>query len=124
MLLLGHVQVNNGKTFYILLINNVIIGGVNIDKIQDKTYLNIEWEDHENKFLVVHRLAVQEDFWNQTIGKKLMLFAEKLIIQKKLNSIRLDTYSGNPKAMEFYRQLGYSQLGTIHLKPNKNHHWV
>ena len=111
------------RTYYVAEINSQIIGGINIDRNQDPTYLDISWKDKSNSFLVVHRLAVQEDFWNQKIGKKLMLFAEKLIIQKKLNSIRLDTYSGNPKAMEFYRQLGYSQLGTIHLKPNKNEYY-
>ena len=52
-----------------------------------------------------------------------MLFAEKLVIAKQLKSIRLDTYSGNPKAMEFYIQLGYNELGTINLKPNKNEYY-
>ena len=33
------------KSFYIFLINDKIIGGINIDKIQDKTYLDIEWKD-------------------------------------------------------------------------------
>ena len=48
-----------------------------------------------------------------------MLFTEKLVLEKGLKSIRLDTYSGNPKAMEFYRRLGYTELGTIDLKPDK-----
>ena len=61
-----------------------------------------------------------QEFWNKKIGKDLMLFTEKLVIEKKLKSIRLDTYSENPKAMEFYRRLGYNELGTIDLKPNKN----
>ena len=43
--------------------------------------------------------------------------------EKKKRSIRLDTYSGNPKAMEFYKRLGYSELGTINLKPNKNEYY-
>ena len=71
----------------------------------------------------MHRLAVKEEFWNKKIGKELMLFTQKLVIEKGLKSIRLDTYSGNPKAMEFYRRLGYSKLGTIDLKPNKNEYY-
>ena len=108
------------KTYYIAEIDKEIIGGINIDKLQDKTYLDINWEDKSNSFLVVHRLAVKEEFWNKKIGKHLMIFTEKLIIENGLNSIRLDTYSGNPKAMNFYRKLGYGELGTIDLKPNKN----
>ena len=52
-----------------------------------------------------------------------MLFTEKLVKKKGLKSIRLDTYSGNPKAINFYKRLGYSELGSINLKPNKNEYY-
>jgi ribosomal protein S18 acetylase RimI-like enzyme len=110
----------NVGTYYVAEMEGAIIGGVNIDKNQDKTYLDINWEDKSDSFLVVHRLGVKEEFWNKKIGKDLMLFTEKLVIEKGMKSIRLDTYSGNPKAMEFYRRLGYRELGTIDLKPNKD----
>ena len=110
----------NVGTYYVAEIDGTIIGGVNIDKNQDNTYLTLDWEDKSDSFLVVHRLGVKEEFWNKKIGKDLMLFTENLVIEKGLKSIRLDTYSGNPKAMKFYRRLGYSELGTIDLKPNKN----
>ena len=111
------------KSFYIFLINDEIIGGINIDKIQDKTYLDIEWKDKGNKFLVVHRLAVRQEFWKKGIGNKLMIFAESLVKEKKLNSIRLDTYSSNPIAINFYLNLGYIKKGEIFLKPNKNEYY-
>ena len=108
------------QTYFVAEENSIIIGGINIDQNQDKTYLEINWEDKSNSSLVVHRLGVEEEFWNKKIGKDFMLFTEKLVIERGLKSIRLDTYSGNPKAMEFYRRLGYSELGTIDLKPNKD----
>jgi GNAT superfamily N-acetyltransferase len=108
------------RTYFVAEENGEIIGGVNIDKNQDTTYLALDWEDKSDSFLVVHRLGVKEEFWNKKIGKDLMLFTEKLVIEKGMKSIRLDTYSGNPKAMEFYRRLGYRELGTIDLKPNKD----
>ena len=111
------------QTYFVAIENNVIIGGINIDLDQDKTYLDINWEDTSNSFLVVHRLAVKEEFWKKKIGKKLMIFAENRVTEKGLKSIRLDTYSGNPKAMEFYRRLGYRELGSINLKPNKNEYY-
>ena len=113
----------DNQSYYVVEEKKEIIGGINIDKNQDKTYLDINWEDKTNSFLVVHRLAVKEEFWNKKIGKDLMLFAENLVIKKGLNSIRLDTYSNNPKAMEFYRRLGYRKLGSINLKPNKNEYY-
>ena len=113
----------NTSTYYVAVINKKIIGGINIDKNQDETYLEINWKDKSNFFLVVHRLAVREDFWNKRIGKHLMLFAEDLVKEKRLKSIRLDTYSGNPKAIDFYIRLGYTELGAIYLKPNKNEYY-
>jgi ribosomal protein S18 acetylase RimI-like enzyme len=110
----------NVGTYYVSEMDGTIIAGINIDKNQDDTYLALDWEDKSDSFLVVHRLGVKEEFWNKKIGKNMMLFTEKLVIEKGLKSIRLDTYSGNPKAMEFYRRLGYSELGTIDLKPNKD----
>ena len=108
------------QTYFVAIENDIIIAGINIDQNQDDTYLALDWKDKKNQFLVVHRLAVKVEFWNDGIGKSLMLFTENLVTEKGLNSIRLDTYSGNPKAMEFYRRLGYIELGTIDLKPNKD----
>ena len=108
------------QTYFVVTKNEIIIAGINIDQNQDDTYLAIDWEDKKNQFLVVHRLAVKVEFWNDGIGKSLMLFTENLVTEKGLNSIRLDTYSGNPKAMEFYRRLGYTEIGTIDLKPDKD----
>ena len=113
----------NVGTYYVSEMDGAIIGGINIDKNQDDTYLALDWEDKSDSFLVVHRLGVKEEFWNKKIGKDLMLFTEKLVIETGMKSIRLDTYSGNPKAMEFYRRLGYRELGTINLKLNKNEYY-
>ena len=97
------------KTYYIYILNNTIVGGINIDSIQDKTYLDIKWDDTEDKYLVVHRLGIRKEYWNKGIGRKLMLFTESLVLEKKLNSIRLDTYSNNPIAINFYLKLGFSK---------------
>ena len=111
------------KTYFVAEEDSIIIGGINIAQNQDKTYLEINWEDNSNSFLVVHRLGVKKEFWKKGIGKKLMIFAENLVVEKGLKSIRLDTYSGNPKAMEFYINLGYQQLGHIYLKEGKNEYY-
>ena len=110
-------------TYYVAEIEGEIIGGINIDQNQDETYLAIDWKDKSNSFLVVHRLGVKEENWGEKIGKKLMNFAEDLVVKEGLKSIRLDTYSGNPKAIKFYKQLGYASLGYIYLKPNKNEYY-
>ena len=52
------------QTYFVAIENTIIIAGINIDQNQDKTYLTIDWEDKQNQFLVVHRLAVKVEFWN------------------------------------------------------------
>jgi len=111
------------QTYYVAEDKEVIVGGINIDKNQDLTYLDVNWQDISNQFLVVHRLGVKEKNWGDGIGKDLMIFTEKLVMEKDLKSIRLDTYSGNPKAMEFYIRLGYRELGAIYLKLDKNEYY-
>ena len=111
------------KTYYIAIENGIVIGGVTINQNQDKTYLAMDWKDKSDSFLVVHRLAVKVEFWKNGIGKSLMLFAESLVTERSLQSIRLDTYSGNPKTMNFYLRLGYTKLGHIYLKEGRNEYY-
>ena len=60
----------NVGTYYVAEIDKTLIGGINIDQNQDDTYLEIDWEDKSDSFLVVHRLGVKEEFWN-TISEKI-----------------------------------------------------
>ena len=106
--------------YYIGIINKEIVAGIKIDTNQDPSYLTINWIDKSNHFMVVHRLCSKSTMWNKGIGKKMMHFAQNLAIKKGFNSIRLDTYINNPKAIQFYKKMGYQQLGYIHLKPNKD----
>ena len=75
------------QTYYIAEIDEEIIGGINIDKLQDKTYLDINWEDKTNSFLVVHRLGVKEEFWNKKIGKFRMKMELKNILYHTISLI-------------------------------------
>ena len=111
------------QTYFIAIEKGTIIGGIAIDRNQDKTYLPIKWKDTSDSFLVVHRLAVKAEFWKNGIGKSLMLFAESLVTERSLQSIRLDTYSGNPTPMNFYLRLGYTKLGHIYLKEGRNEYY-
>ena len=39
------------ETYFVAIENKIIIGGINIDQHQDKTYLDINWEDKSDSFL-------------------------------------------------------------------------
>ena len=106
--------------YYVGIIENEIVAGIKIDTVQDPTYLTINWTDKTNNFMVVHRLCSKTKVWSQGIGKKMMDFAEELAKSNNCISMRLDTYINNPKAIAFYKRLGYHQLGDIKLKPHKD----
>ena len=106
--------------YYVGLIDNEIVAGIKIDSVQDSTYLTVDWADKTNNFMVVHRLCSKTKVWNQGVGKKMMEFAESLAKKSNCVSIRLDTYINNPRAIKFYKRLGYNQLGHIHLKADKD----
>ena len=106
--------------YYVGLIENEIVAGIKIDKCQDPTYLTIDWTDETNNFMVVHRLCSKTSVWGKGIGKQMMEFAENLAKDKGCVSMRLDTYVNNPKAIAFYKHIGYKQLGHIRLKPHKD----
>lgn len=56
--------------------------------------------------LQIQFLAVDEKYQNQGLGKKLMLEAERVAIERKCHYIAVDTFSF--QAPEFYKALGYN----------------
>ena len=106
--------------YYVVIINNEIVSGIKINTKQDPTYLTIDCQDKTNNFMVVHRLCAKTSVWSKGVGKQMMEFAENLALKNKHISMRLDTYINNPKAIAFYKRIGYKQLGHINLKPHKD----
>ena len=101
-------------SMYVLKEGNDIWGIIAINEDQSLEYNNISWVSNEGKVLVVHRLAVQPNQQRTGIAKKLMDFAENYAKEKKFTSIRLDTYSGNPRALALYEQRGYIKVGQVY----------
>ena len=63
------------------------------------------------KWLYVELLSVPEQARGSGMGTKLMLMAEDLAREKACIGVWLDTFDF--QAPEFYRKLGYSELGQI-----------
>ncbi|GKX29321.1 N-acetyltransferase [Vallitalea longa] len=103
---------------YIMKDDDNIYGMVTINEKQEDEYSEVIWRSDSSKILVVHRLAVDPQVQGNDIGKSLMKFAEDSAILKHYDSIRLDTYCGNPIALDFYRKLGYERVGHIYF-PHK-----
>ena len=70
-----------------------------------------------------NRLKTKREELNQEVETQVSAAQEQLVKKQRLKSIRLDTYRRNPKAIGFYIRLGYTELGAINLKPNKNEYY-
>ena len=104
---------------YCLIVNDIIIGIINIGDIQELEYKSVNWIYNEDKILTIHRLAVQPQFQKQGFAKKLMGFAENYAILNSYTSIRLDAYSGNERVLRFYENRNYMKRGEVYFTGRK-----
>jgi ribosomal protein S18 acetylase RimI-like enzyme len=76
-------------------------------------YNDLTWEDKAGRFMIVHRLCVHPDFQGQGYSQKLMRYAEEHAKKNGYSSMRLDTFTGNQRALNLYDSLGYRRAGTV-----------
>jgi ribosomal protein S18 acetylase RimI-like enzyme len=104
------------KQAYGLLKKNVLIGYLCLNDYCDPEYLELEWPNPQVKAVYLHRLAVNPENQGLGIAKKMMSFAESWAKEESYDSLRLDTFSKNPIALNLYRRLGYKEIGTVQFR--------
>ena len=109
-------DIKNGW-IYCMNDNGKCIGVVSVNDVEDEEYSEVNWKDYDgdrnNSVMVVHRLAVLPEYQKKGIASLLMDFAEDLIEERNCSSIRLDTYSANERAINFYEKRGYEKRGEV-----------
>jgi ribosomal protein S18 acetylase RimI-like enzyme len=100
-------------TLYTLINHDEIIGAINIDEEQEREYDFIKWHFGNSRVLVVHRLVIDPKHQGRGYAKKLMDFAENFAHENNYSTIRLDAYSQNKKAIEFYKKRAYFIRGEV-----------
>lgn len=93
---------------------------ISITKEEPKEYKSLNWRDQSNNYFTIHRLCVSENSLRKGYAKLLMRFAEDYTESKDLSSIRLDTFSLNKGALDFYRKLNYKEIGRVHFPKRKD----
>ncbi|AZO95148.1 GNAT family N-acetyltransferase [Halocella sp. SP3-1] len=101
------------KSLYIFKDGGVNQGIITINETQPLEYKKLNWLINDSRVMVIHRLAVKPIFQRQGIGQRLMNFAENFAFNNDYDSIRLDAYSGNPRAIKFYENRGYKKIGQV-----------
>jgi len=106
-------------TLYVLRDDTRLIGAVVLNETQPPEYAQLEWQWRDARVLVIHRLCVRPDRQSIGAGRQLMAFAESFGTANGFGAIRLDTYTGNPKAAALYERRGYRIAGYVHFRRRK-----
>ena len=109
------------KELFVLEKNNRIIGSIVISTFMDEDYESIQWLTENMDNVYIHRLAIHPNEQGKGFAQKLMDFAETRSRERKMQSIRLDTFSQNHRNQKFYELRGYQRLGNVYF-PNQSEH--
>jgi len=101
------------ESTHILEGNNGVIAAISMNEEQPPEYRSLSWLDQEGRVLVLHRLAVNPKWQKQGIGGRILDYAENYAVDNGYTSIRLDTYSGNPRALRLYERHQYRRVGKV-----------
>lgn len=101
------------EELYVLEIKNDIIGCITISTFIDEEYIPINWLTPNTNNIYIHRLAIHPTYQGKGYAQKLMDYAEDYSKKHHFNSVRLDTFSQNPRNVRFYESRGYKRLGEI-----------
>jgi GNAT superfamily N-acetyltransferase len=93
-----------------------VIGAVTLNQKQEPEYGCVAWKFTDEPIGVIHRLMITPSLQRQGLGRTLMAGIEEQAALAGCRSIRLDTFSGNPPALRLYREMGYTEVGSVHFR--------
>lgn len=101
------------QTLYLVRREEWTVACAVLNTQQEPEYATVDWEYTLPPIGVVHRLMVDPKAQGEGIARLLMSFVEERAARLGLNSIRLDAFLKNPRALELYERLGYRTAGTV-----------
>lgn len=102
---------------FVLTDKDTIIGYVAVLVNDEPQYANIEGEWlTTGDFVVVHRVAVSEDYVGRGLAKRILGFVEDYAIDNHINSIKADTNFDNIAMMKTFEKLGYIYCGEVYFR--------
>lgn len=108
-------------TVYVYLREEQIVATAMFSMEMDDFYASVDWLTPNTKQLYVHRLAVHPNVQGNGIARKLMDFGEAFAKENNCHSVRLDTFSKNPRNNRFYQARQYQQVGQVFFAHKSEH---
>ena len=103
---------------YVLLKDNIIIGTVAVIFDGERTYNTIyngQWLSN-GEYTTIHRLAVDSNYRGSGISSLILKNIEKMSLDRKIFSIKVDTHRGNMPMQYFLKNHGFKYCGIIYLE--------
>lgn len=101
---LGHILLDGSKIIgYVAILYN---DEPAYDKIKGKWLTN-------DKFMVLHRIAISKNYLGTGMAQKIMLLCEKLATENQVYSIKIDTNFDNFPMLKLLEKLSYIYCGEV-----------
>lgn len=99
---------------FVLVERKTIIGYVAVMINNEPAYEVIEgkWLTNDN-FVVIHRVAIDENYLGKGLAKKIMNYVEDFALQNNIYSIKADTNFDNFAMMKIFENLNYNLCGEV-----------
>jgi ribosomal protein S18 acetylase RimI-like enzyme len=100
-----------GGTLFVIREGGRCVASVSVNDSQPAEYAALPWKCRDGRAFVIHRLCVDPEFEGRGLGRRLMGFSEERARLEGGTSLRLDAYTGNPRAIQLYERGGYERIG-------------
>jgi GNAT superfamily N-acetyltransferase len=99
---------------YVLTVDEVVAGYAAILINDEPAYNELKGNWITNgDFVVLHRLAVSDQFLGQGIAQKMLHHTELLALENNIHSVKIDTNFDNVPMLKIVEKLGYQYCGEV-----------
>lgn len=108
----------DSENSYVLLKDNNIVATTVISFDGEETYNSIyegNWISND-KYAVIHRVAVDNTYKGLGLSHEIIKYAEKLCLNKGVHSIKVDTHIENIPMKQSLKKSGFEYCGIIYLE--------
>ncbi len=100
-------------TLWVLRHQGRCLAAMCLDETQSPEYQSVNWPPAAGNVRVVHRLVVGPRWQGKGLGRRMLAFAESQAYEQDCAALRLDVYTGNPRALRLYEAGGYLRVGQV-----------
>lgn len=104
-------DIENGYTELVSLDGQVVAFFTSNSICEDDVHNHVKWINQNDNWVILHRLCVDPCFQDKGIGTRIVNLFEARAIERHYDSIRIDVFGTNDKAIHIYEKAGFVRVG-------------